>query len=127
MYDIEGWKEIQARVRVSDQVKLADQVRVQVVEAASIKVFAATPAISGSGTIAPRRDWFYTFTFFIPRAISEGWLGDIREKRATMAGDGYPRWIIEASTVSQFLLLGLHWIWRDLRDILTPFKNQPRR
>jgi hypothetical protein len=68
--------------------------------------------------------WLETVTYFIPRQISEPWLGDIRETRSRMRRQGYSRRWIEAATASQMVALVVHWTWERVWDLITPFKNR---
>jgi hypothetical protein len=69
-------------------------------------------------------EWFHLVSFFIPKMISEPWLGDIREHRVIMSKEGYSRATIEWATVVEFSVLLLSWLIQILVDLLTPFKNR---
>src|SRR5207249_2871815 len=68
-------------------------------------------------------DWFQFASFFIPKSISEPWLGDLREKRIEMADKGYQRRAIEWATFGELVALILYGVIKKLFDILTPFKE----
>ena len=68
------------------------------------------------------KDWFHTLLFFIPKTISEPWLGDILEKRKRMTDERYSTAAVECMTMVNLVLLAIFWILRVVVDILTPFK-----
>lgn len=71
-----------------------------------------------------QQEWFHTFEFFIPKSISEPWLGDIREVRAKMVLEGYSRRMIGWATFTQFLVLVVYWFLSKVFELLTPFKTR---
>ncbi len=62
-------------------------------------------------------DWFERLAFFIPKSLSEPWVGDLREKRHTMALQGRSRRAIEWVTLIELLLLFLSWAKDFLLEI----------
>ena len=72
---------------------------------------------------SPRR-WFYTLTFFVPRAVRAPALDHIIEDQERLWREGYPAWLIDLMTVSQCVWLVLRAFVGFAWDVFNPFKSR---
>ena len=106
-----------------ERVVMFDSVSVRVVPGTANIAIGGEAATHYSSALPKDGGWFHYVSFFIPKSISEPWLGDLREHRIKMADEGFSRTAIDRATVVEITLLILNWVIDKVLYILTPFKR----
>ena len=63
---------------------------------------------------APLTRWLDFAAPFIPKAVREPFLGDLREDLAAIAAAGRSRTAVRWAAISQVAILGVRWAWANL-------------